>query len=168
MAWPGASQVANDADERGRILSSAEALQLLMGTSEAACCLGRIRAARTITDAKTIYEELVVTSKRVAIESGLAQLAHSKPSVEPDWECPVCLDGATEEIIGVCRSDGVAIHCFHKECIQGWLLRRNHCPCCQRAPLIELLSSISELDGCNAPEQILNLGQLSPTDQQTN
>jgi hypothetical protein len=149
MSWSGTSQEARDAEERAGLLGRADALQNLMGTSKSDCCLQRIRTADSLTKVKEIYDGLLVSAKRVAVDSWLSQqLADTKPmSVQEDWECPICLDDDAQDIIGVCKGeDGVGIHCFHKDCIQSWLMRRNDCPCCQRTPLIELLASISEVD----------------------
>lgn len=58
--------------------------------------------------------------------------------LEQDWQCPICFDGATTELVAVCRDDaGRTVHAFHKRCVAGWLVRRDECPSCRRTPLVE-------------------------------
>jgi len=56
---------------------------------------------------------------------------------EADWQCPICFDSSTEDLVAVCRdSDGKASHVFHCECVADWFVRRDECPSCRRTPVV--------------------------------
>jgi len=63
--------------------------------------------------------------------------AAETPEVDGDWVCPICFDSSMEDVIVICKADDKAQHSFHRDCIQGWLVRRNECPTCRRTPLIQ-------------------------------
>lgn len=56
---------------------------------------------------------------------------------EADWQCPICFDSTATELVAVCKDEGgKALHVFHKQCVQDWLVRRDECPSCRRTPVV--------------------------------
>jgi len=57
--------------------------------------------------------------------------------LESDWQCPICFDGCTDDLVAMCKDDdGKPMHYFHSECVSGWLVRRDECPTCRRTPIV--------------------------------
>jgi hypothetical protein len=49
-------------------------------------------------------------------------------SVEP---CPICLNDYKEGEILCWSQNSNCMHCFHRDCMEEWLLRHEECPCCR-------------------------------------
>eukprot|EP00927_Polykrikos_kofoidii_P011446 TRINITY_DN14865_c0_g1_i10.p1 TRINITY_DN14865_c0_g1~~TRINITY_DN14865_c0_g1_i10.p1 ORF type:complete len:418 (+),score=64.49 TRINITY_DN14865_c0_g1_i10:62-1255(+) len=70
--------------------------------------------------------------------SAVAVAAESGTVEDGEWQCPICFDCSTSELVGVCTdAAGKPAHIFHRQCVLDWLIRRDECPTCRRTPLVE-------------------------------
>lgn len=68
---------------------------------------------------------------------------------DPDWMCPICSEGVEAEdsngwLVRICGGAGPADgqdHVYHEACLRRWLLTKNQCPVCRRAPVIPRLGT---------------------------
>jgi len=67
----------------------------------------------------------------------LDQQACSRESLAQDWQCPICFEGDSEELVAICRDvSGRVVHAFHRPCVANWLAKSNDCPACRRRPIV--------------------------------
>ncbi|XP_068640958.1 putative RING-H2 finger protein ATL61 [Aristolochia californica] len=52
-------------------------------------------------------------------------------------ECAICLEEVEEK--AECRTLPVCEHCFHKQCVDSWLVKKATCPLCRRRLLEEVV-----------------------------
>lgn len=69
-----------------------------------------------------------------------AATPYKKDSQEEEVECSICLNlmqsGDEARELSACG------HCFHRSCIDLWLLRSTHCPLCKRDVQVETAASV--------------------------
>lgn len=58
--------------------------------------------------------------------------------LETDWLCPICFDSTREGLVSLCQdAQERAVHLFHRDCVEAWVVRHNECPTCRRTPLVD-------------------------------
>lgn len=72
------------------------------------------------------------------VKRWLDQQACSRESLAQDWQCPICFEGDSEELVAICRdvASGRVVHAFHRPCVASWLAKSNDCPTCRRRPIV--------------------------------
>eukprot|EP00747_Dinoflagellata_sp_TGD_P168152 gnl/TRDRNA2_/TRDRNA2_193882_c0_seq1.p1 gnl/TRDRNA2_/TRDRNA2_193882_c0~~gnl/TRDRNA2_/TRDRNA2_193882_c0_seq1.p1 ORF type:complete len:488 (-),score=89.15 gnl/TRDRNA2_/TRDRNA2_193882_c0_seq1:47-1411(-) len=76
---------------------------------------------------------------QAALDSFLAGRSVAGADLEQGWECSICFDTSTEDVVAICQeAAGRTVHAYHKPCVAEWLIRRNECPTCRRTPVVEV------------------------------